>query len=288
MYFSSGYIESVYGPTLLDLQAKLGVSLRVMSTFLFLRSVGFISGCIVGGLISKASSKEPHLVISLIAQAFFLSTLPYIKSVWLFYTIAALIGFILGFIETSINGYILSLWSNAPKVLFQLANAFCGLGTYLAPLIAEYFLSKEVDSVNLNEAKRKNQSENFNVQWPYEIIAIFMFIVAIVFALICFLYRENREINQDQENLEAEENSPNMLQGLHLFIGFFASVILILFGTRCEIALWLGVSTFGLGLSSIFGLLLEYSRIKILSVLINEKHSPVILSIFHLYGLKKS
>ncbi|RWS09002.1 uncharacterized protein B4U79_19026, partial [Dinothrombium tinctorium] len=145
IFFSEGFIESMYGATLLDLKGLLGASVYVMSNFLSLRAIGFIIGCIVCGFVPKDSNKEVQLLIAILAQATFLSVIPYIRNFWIFYMTAAFVGFILGFVETCVNIYIASLWSDATKMFLQLGATFYGLGLGSAPIIAEPFLSEEID-----------------------------------------------------------------------------------------------------------------------------------------------
>ncbi|RWS10961.1 sodium-dependent glucose transporter 1A-like protein [Dinothrombium tinctorium] len=101
LFFSNGYIESIYGSTLIDLQAFLGISFKVMSIFITVRSFGFFIGAIVGGFIPKESNKEIYILISSFVKAIAPGILPYCKSIWTFLVNAFITGFGLGFIEIS-------------------------------------------------------------------------------------------------------------------------------------------------------------------------------------------
>ncbi|RWS12142.1 sodium-dependent glucose transporter 1-like protein [Dinothrombium tinctorium] len=180
----------------------------------------------MSGFVPKQCNKEAQLVIAILAQAIFLSAIPYIRIFWVFYMTAAFVGFILGFVETGVKIYIAFLWSDAAKIFLQLGATFYGLGLSSAPIIAEPFLSEAIDVHNLNETKGKIENDYSSVKWPYEIIAIFMLIVAVAFGFISYLSHDNLEANVDHQHLEIEEKASVESSRLKYMITF---LIILLF-----------------------------------------------------------
>ncbi len=69
--------------------------------------------------------------------------MPHCSSLTQLFTMAAINGFSIGSFDTAINVWILEMWGEASGPYMQALHFTYGIGSFVAPLICEPFLSKE-------------------------------------------------------------------------------------------------------------------------------------------------
>eukprot|EP01147_Barroeca_monosierra_P006703 gene6703-9457_t len=142
-FFCLGLLLALLGPTLLDLATILDTSIKHM-TFVFLaRSIGYLFGSMIGGLVFDRTRHA----IALLAVTVFLAgvssfCVPIARSVDALAFIVSLQGLAMGFLDTGGNVLLIRCWTENCGPYLQTLHFCFGLGAFVAPLLAKRYIGR--------------------------------------------------------------------------------------------------------------------------------------------------
>ena len=176
-FYVCGVMLCMLGPTLLDLGAQTGSSIRAMGFVFTVRSGLYLCGSLVGGeMVDRLSN--PYFILS---AAFLIvtGTSLLVQLCTSIFALAALIsmqGLCMGLLDTGGNVLVLRYWGPDCGPWMQALHFAFGLGAFTAPLIAEPFLAQEQGSDVIVKA-----DGSLEVKWAYMIVAFMAFPMSAVF-----------------------------------------------------------------------------------------------------------
>eukprot|EP00117_Sycon_ciliatum_P033743 scpid33312/ scgid0850/ Sodium-dependent glucose transporter 1 len=138
---AQGVILSMLGPTLLDLSHSTGEPLDVVSYVFTTRSIGYLIGSIVAGLLFDRFDANFLLAVSLCLSAVGTLIAPMWKKVVLLAMSTFVQGISMGFLDTGGNVLLLQIWGKDNGPYMQALHFCFGLGAMVSPLIAKPFIS---------------------------------------------------------------------------------------------------------------------------------------------------
>ncbi|TPP63634.1 Sodium-dependent glucose transporter 1 [Fasciola gigantica] len=138
---SLGLYSEILGPTLPTLMFQTNSNYEQVGLALSIRSVGLLSGSLVGGLASdKWKQQRAFLIVaSLGVAALTNAVIPWIRTLAGLATVLYVAGFSHGFHTTSGNPLLGSVWGLHAAGPFSLMHAGYGLGAAVAPLLVAPF-----------------------------------------------------------------------------------------------------------------------------------------------------
>ena len=105
---------AILGPTLIELSCEIEASLAHMSYAFTSRSIGYLTGSIVGGWLFDKYNGHVVLSLSCLWATLMMWVLPYVSSIYGLLVIIALLGVSLGSLDTGLRDEI--LYSNVVSV----------------------------------------------------------------------------------------------------------------------------------------------------------------------------
>ncbi|EGD79136.1 sodium-dependent glucose transporter 1 [Salpingoeca rosetta] len=142
-FFCLGLLLSLLGPTLLDLATRLDATIAHMALAFTARSLGYLLGSIVGGLIfDRTAYSATMLATTLLLAATGSFCVPLAKNVPVLAAVVSLQGLAMGFLDTGGNVLLIRCWkANCGPYLQGLHFCF-GVGAFIAPLLAKQFIAQ--------------------------------------------------------------------------------------------------------------------------------------------------
>ncbi|XP_065581514.1 uncharacterized protein LOC136040971 [Artemia franciscana] len=144
-FFVLGLCIAVPGPTLLDLQKQVDVSVTQITSIFAARSTGYLLGSIFGGVLFDRFDQRLLLFTSLTWTAIAVGATPWCKNFGALMTAMSLMGAGMGFLDTGGNVMCIDLWRKDSGPYMQALHFSFGAGAFVAPLLAEPFLSPIID-----------------------------------------------------------------------------------------------------------------------------------------------
>ncbi|KAK2713364.1 hypothetical protein QYM36_009282 [Artemia franciscana] len=144
-FFVLGLCIAVPGPTLLDLQMQVDVSVTQITSIFAARSTGYLLGSIFGGVLFDRFDQRLLLFTSLTWTAIAVGATPWCKNFGALMTAMSLMGAGMGFLDTGGNVMCIDLWGKDSGPYMQALHFSFGAGAFVAPLLAEPFLSPIID-----------------------------------------------------------------------------------------------------------------------------------------------
>ena len=111
---------AILGPTLIELSCQIQTSLAHMSYAFTSRSVGYLTGSIVGGWLFDKYNGHVVLSMSCLWATLMMLVLPYVKSIYWLVAVIALLGVALGSLDTGMEDQIKLGWTS-----YKLCYASC-------------------------------------------------------------------------------------------------------------------------------------------------------------------
>ncbi len=168
-----GLNVSIIGPSLLSLASQTGASIQ-QSSFLFsARTLGFLSGTVIGGLVID---RFPHrgntaLAFYLLFQSILPAFIPSISNFALLLFVLILYGIVLGGIDNCAQVLLIRHFGSSVAPFMNALHAFFGIGAWLAPLILAPFLpadhSLALGDENSPESIAAYEAGARNKDWHY-------------------------------------------------------------------------------------------------------------------------
>lgn len=96
-----------------------------------------------GGFLFKYINRQLMFVFFLTVMGLTLAAMPHVSSLTTLFMLAGINGFSIGSFDTAINVWILEIWQEDSGPFMQALHFTYGIGSFVAPLICEPFLSTE-------------------------------------------------------------------------------------------------------------------------------------------------
>ncbi|XP_054721316.1 sodium-dependent glucose transporter 1-like [Uloborus diversus] len=149
-FLSLGLCTAIPGPTLLDLQTIVKTSTKYVTYIYLGRSSGYLIGSLIGGIILDCMKKrEALLVLFNLIISISVLLIPFSRDVVTLVAVMAVSGSVMGALDTGANVWCLNLWSGDNSPYFQALHFLFGIGAFLAPLVAEPFLDKNNETLEI-------------------------------------------------------------------------------------------------------------------------------------------
>ncbi|XP_066463154.1 sodium-dependent glucose transporter 1 [Eleutherodactylus coqui] len=136
-FLGLGMAISVLGPTFPDLAANLESTVGNISYIFVGRSLGYLGGSVVAGILFDRINQNLLLGLSMLATCAGLSILPWCKKAILLTGVMCLVGTSMGFLDTGGNVVILNTWGDEAGPHVQALHFSFALGALLAPILAK-------------------------------------------------------------------------------------------------------------------------------------------------------
>jgi len=246
-FIALGLCGSVLGPTLLDLCDVFETSISSLSLVAIIRCVGAMAGSFSAGYILDKYSQHRYIFLFAYTTVMGLSTtmIPFSPSLYFFFGLCGLNGFVSGSLDTGGNVLCLDLWQgfdDSGPYMHSIHFSF-GLGAFLAPIIAEKFLredSMHMNSDNLTERIKAGESITSDpitgpgLEMLYPILGIFSITVSIgylVFAVKAYKMKDDSESFKISETTKKSSSNNVVIISLILAFLFLYAGMEVIYGT---------------------------------------------------------
>ncbi|XP_067126811.1 uncharacterized protein [Centruroides vittatus] len=170
-FFALGLCFAIPTATLKDLQRAVGADLSEIEFIYTARYSGYVFGALIGGILFDRYNRQFLLFLSLLATAIGIITIPFCTKLGILMTCTAITGITMGFLDTGGNVWCLDLWGKKSAPFMQTMHFCFGLGAFIAPLVAEPFLSPQVENYGnwINRTDGNKTALNFpQVRFPHQ------------------------------------------------------------------------------------------------------------------------
>ncbi|RTG81931.1 MFS transporter, FHS family, Na+ dependent glucose transporter 1, partial [Schistosoma bovis] len=206
-----GLYSEILGPTLPTLMYNTKSNYEQIGMALSTRGIGLLFGSLIGGLLSDRykSLRSLFIMLSLIIGAITTLIIPWCINIILLTIILFIAGFSHGFLTTSGNPLLASVWEEKAAGPFSLMHSGYGMGAALAPLLVKPFTIPSTSANNTttnnnhslatNIATKQDNSTELvivNAVIPYSIVAgIVLFCVFYFLIIMCIDHSTDPEHN---------------------------------------------------------------------------------------------
>ncbi|CAH8490503.1 unnamed protein product [Schistosoma margrebowiei] len=212
-WISLGLYSEILGPTLPTLMYNTKSNYEQIGMALSTRGIGLLFGSFIGGILSDRykSLRSLFIMLSLIIGAITTLIIPWCINIIILTIILFIAGFSHGFLTTSGNPLLASVWEEKAAGPFSLMHSGYGMGAALAPLLVKPFTIPST-STNNNTTTNNNHSLATNIATkqdnstelvivnaviPYSIVAgIILFCVFYFLIIMCIDHSTDPEHNR--------------------------------------------------------------------------------------------
>ncbi|CAH8486081.1 unnamed protein product [Schistosoma intercalatum] len=209
-WISLGLYSEILGPTLPTLMYNTKSNYEQIGMALSTRGIGLLFGSLIGGLLSDRykSLRSLFIMLSLIIGAITTLIIPWCINIIILTIILFIAGFSHGFLTTSGNPLLASVWEEKAAGPFSLMHSGYGMGAALAPLLVKPFTIPSTSANNTTDnnhslatniaTKQDNSTELVivNAVIPYSIVAgIVLFCVFYFLIIMCIDHSTDPEHN---------------------------------------------------------------------------------------------
>lgn len=150
--------------------------------------MGYLLGSIAGGLVYERFDSQLTLALFCAIMAAFQAVIPWNKTVPGLAATLFVLSFGGGGLDAAGNVWLLHMWGKSSAPFMQALHFTFGLGAFIAPLIAEPFLSNKVNvTISAEEVELLPNDENMLFWWPYAIISGLGVVTAISLVVMYFV-----------------------------------------------------------------------------------------------------
>ncbi|CAL1529611.1 unnamed protein product [Lymnaea stagnalis] len=169
-FFCLGLCLAIPGPTLLDLGARVGGNTEHMSYIFTARSVGYLIGSVVGGILFDFFDQQILLFYTLATTALATAGIPWCSALLALSLLICMQGVAIGVLDTGGNVYCIKIWGKKSAPYMQLLHFSFGIGAFLAPLMAGPFILNYDPAFLYNLTQGGSHPVNFHVpDWSDDI-----------------------------------------------------------------------------------------------------------------------
>ncbi|RMC13114.1 hypothetical protein DUI87_10645 [Hirundo rustica rustica] len=152
-----GLSIAVLGPTFPNLAANVGKNVSDMYYIFVGRSLGYLGGSVVGGVLFDCMNAALLLALSMLGTTAGLYVIPWCKESLLLTILMSVIGGSMGILDTGANVLALNTWGSESGPHLQALHFSFAAGAFLAPILAKMALGGS-ESEELAGAGKTNQS----------------------------------------------------------------------------------------------------------------------------------
>ena len=138
-YFSAflllGMTTAVLGPSLLELAEQTGSSLKTVSAFFPIRSLAYLAGSWLSGLLYDRVPGHRLILISLLSIAGSIALVPAVPTLGVMVAALLVLGLGMGFLDVGCNTLLMWAYGTEAAPLLNALHFFYGLGSFAAPVI---------------------------------------------------------------------------------------------------------------------------------------------------------
>ncbi|CAG5116215.1 unnamed protein product [Candidula unifasciata] len=139
-FFCVGLCIAIPGPTLLELGRRVHRDTEHMTFIFTARSVGFLIGSLVGGVLFDFFDQQILLFYTLSLVAVATVGVPWCTALLSLSALICVQGVAIGVLDTGGNVFCIKIWGKRSAPFMQVLHFAFGIGAFLAPLIARPFL----------------------------------------------------------------------------------------------------------------------------------------------------
>nr|DBA26584.1 TPA: hypothetical protein GDO54_010825 [Pyxicephalus adspersus] len=136
-FLGLGMAISVLGPTFPDLAANVESTVGNISYIFVGRSLGYLGGSVLGGVLFERMNQHLLLGLSMLATSAGLLVLPWCKRAIFLTGVMSIVGLSMGFLDTGGNVVILNTWGDESGPHIQALHFSFALGALLSPILAK-------------------------------------------------------------------------------------------------------------------------------------------------------
>ncbi|NXU18639.1 MFS4B protein, partial [Pardalotus punctatus] len=197
-FLGLGMSIAVLGPTFPNLAANVRKNVSDIYYIFVGRSLGYLGGSVVGGMLFDCMNANLLLALSMLATMAGLYGIPWCKQSLLLTVLMSVIGGSMGILDTGGNVLALNTWGSEAGPHMQALHFSFAAGAFLAPILAKMALGGS-ESKELLEAEKTNQSvcqsvptasaasptpalnDHHDFLWSYIIIGTYILFISIFF-----------------------------------------------------------------------------------------------------------
>ncbi|XP_066555024.1 sodium-dependent glucose transporter 1 [Amia ocellicauda] len=208
-FLGLGMSIAVLGPTFEDLAINVNKNISNISYIFVGRSLGYIGGSVVGGVLFDCMNHHLLLGSSMLVTAFGMFAIPFCKKALLLTVFMSSIGISMGFLDTGGNVLILNTWGDQAGPHMQALHFSFAVGAFASPIIAKLlFGSVPPAGTNISIEARDSQaaelppettdaskaltvlrfahskSSSLKSMWAYIVIGAFILLVSLLFFIL--------------------------------------------------------------------------------------------------------
>ncbi|CAG2115108.1 unnamed protein product [Medioppia subpectinata] len=242
-----GLTIAVIGPTLLDLRQAVNANSLEISVIFPVGSVGYLLGSIAGGVVYEHFDSQLSIAFFVLIMTVCNVIIPWNRSVISLSATQLVMGLGGGGLDTAGNVWLLHMWGKKSAPFMQALHFTFGLGAFIAPLIAEPFLSNKKNVTEIEGQMTADDNvmtgagvvDDLMIWCPYTIIGGCGLITVVALVIMYFI----KSSDKPHPSISNNESLIIMTLKQKILILFIASII---FHSYCglEIAFGRFMTTF--------------------------------------------
>uniref|UniRef100_A0A2C9JDN3 Uncharacterized protein n=1 Tax=Biomphalaria glabrata TaxID=6526 RepID=A0A2C9JDN3_BIOGL len=138
-FFCLGLCIAIPGPTLIELGRNVQSNTEHMSYIFTARSIGYLIGSVVGGILFDFFDQQLLLFYTLASTTLATVGIPWCNALLALSLLICIQGIAVGVLDTGGNVFCIKIWGKKSAPYMQLLHFSFGVGAFLAPLIVEPF-----------------------------------------------------------------------------------------------------------------------------------------------------
>ncbi|KAJ8275070.1 hypothetical protein COCON_G00096950 [Conger conger] len=204
-FLGLGMSISVLGPTFEDLAINVGKNISNISYIFVGRSMGYIGGSVLAGLLFDHMNHHLLLGFSMLVTAFGMCAIPFCKKALLLTALMSSVGVSMGVLDTGGNVLILNTWGDQAGPHMQALHFSFAAGAFISPIISKLVFGDghdlagnttveantvELSSLDTNRLTKalgtaaRFPHSSLNSMWAYIVIGAFILLVSFLFFLL--------------------------------------------------------------------------------------------------------
>ncbi|XP_025017493.1 major facilitator superfamily domain-containing protein 4A isoform X2 [Tetranychus urticae] len=193
---------------------RMSETFAVTSNLVPSRSIGYLIGGIISGIIGRWLGFNMILFISNFSAGLFIALAPWFTSFYTVYSLFLLSGISQGIFDITCNTYILQIWKGNPQLsnYIQILHGSFGIGSLLTPLITQPFLLPLNETTNGTKDDAailgSYKPDDVKVQYPFLCVGFFLIIASVGFLSFHFNERSKKGSNSDSDENTSNSNDP--------------------------------------------------------------------------------
>ncbi|KAM3931294.1 sodium-dependent glucose transporter 1 [Leptodactylus fuscus] len=232
-FLGLGMAISVLGPTFPDLAANVDSTVGNISYLFVGRSLGYLGGSVLGGVLFDRINQHLLLGLSMLATCAGLFVLPWCKKAIFLTGVMSVVGTSMGFLDTGGNVVILNTWGDEAGPHVQALHFSFALGAFLAPILAKIIPEiLPLDKLHIPIILSDNRTSQELMDLPlgikksmlsYIVIAMYILLVSLFLFILYSKSQSNHSSAKGAEERTRTAKYHNTLIFL-LFVFFFCYV----------------------------------------------------------------